>query len=100
LFGALALLVSSRMLKLIAILCMAAWVMVVLAVLSRRAEQREAAVAAGLESHPTTVDRAAGLETCPTVMEDRAAGLETRPTGVGDRAADGESGPTTIDRPE
>jgi UDP-GlcNAc:undecaprenyl-phosphate GlcNAc-1-phosphate transferase len=40
--GVLALLVSSRMLKLIVILCLAAWVMVVLAVLSRRVEQRQA----------------------------------------------------------
>jgi hypothetical protein len=44
LFGVLALLVSSRMLKLIAILGLAVWVMVVLAVLSRRAEQRQATV--------------------------------------------------------
>jgi UDP-GlcNAc:undecaprenyl-phosphate GlcNAc-1-phosphate transferase len=40
-FGVLALLVSSRMLKLIAILCLAAWVMVVLTVLTRRAETRQ-----------------------------------------------------------
>jgi UDP-GlcNAc:undecaprenyl-phosphate GlcNAc-1-phosphate transferase len=43
-FGALALLVSSRMLKLIAILCLAVWVMVVLTVLSRRAETRQGTV--------------------------------------------------------
>jgi UDP-GlcNAc:undecaprenyl-phosphate GlcNAc-1-phosphate transferase len=42
-FGVLALLVSSGILKLIAILCLAAWVAVVLSVLSRRAEKRQAA---------------------------------------------------------
>lgn len=41
--GVLALLVSSRMLKLVVLLCLAAWVMVVLAVLSRRVEQRQGA---------------------------------------------------------
>ena len=49
-FGVLALLVSSRMLKLIAILCLAAWVMVVLAVLSRRAEHRHAAIGDSLSA--------------------------------------------------
>jgi UDP-GlcNAc:undecaprenyl-phosphate GlcNAc-1-phosphate transferase len=39
--GALALLVSSRILKLITILCLAAWVMVLLTILSRRAERRQ-----------------------------------------------------------
>ena len=40
-FGVLALLVSSRMLKLIAILGLALWVMVILALLSRHAEKRQ-----------------------------------------------------------